>query len=120
MYTLVEVIYDIKSLSGNKALLAAKGRRGQVSAWYIERYGVGPECTEKTHMPVKLDGNKVNRDLPNWKLKVVPFEQGIKNPCINIRCSKCSPTNGKCHSYVWGHDNGDDMPPKCGMFQTRK
>lgn len=69
MRVIVEAIEDIRSFSSRKQLRAAKGRKGEVTDWYTERFGIGPDCKEKTYIPVMLTGNKVWRELPNWKLK---------------------------------------------------
>lgn len=68
--SIVEVIEDIKSYDG-KQLVAARGRRGKIDTWYVNEYGVGPHCLKKNYIAARLDGNKINRSLPNWKLRII-------------------------------------------------
>lgn len=66
----VEVLEDIKD-SMEKRIIAKRGRQGEVH-WLDEEYA-DPNNKEigYWHIGVKLDGNKIRRSLPNWKLRII-------------------------------------------------
>ena len=64
----VEIMEDIEDSCG-KRIKAKKGRQGKVSWLYTEYANY--EKSGLYYIDVRLDGNKINRNLPNKKLKIL-------------------------------------------------
>lgn len=66
----IEIIEDTTDTCGFH-IIAKKGRIGYINTGDYNYFGIGKRKKRPHYIRTKLEGNKIFREIPNWKMRVI-------------------------------------------------